>query len=245
MGSYGRRQAAMGRQDEGGERVKKKALAVAGLCAASVFAVLFLTMTATASKNTGKGSNQGECYGNVFTDPDGDTHANVSDGYIQSAHFEIQTKSGEVDAKGWIKANMKFDVFFADTMQGHLAVDFYVAGFGPGHFESKCIHEAGTEEDGGECEDVCRDLTDRFEAEFEGSVTGLPGIKNAQNAVAQLAGAKTLSGALILRLQIEKGTACSDSDVLDGGNDAEGHVGKTSGSIAADDVEVSRFNFCL
>ena len=76
-------------------------------------------------------------------------------------------------------------------------------------------------------------------------MTGLAGNKSAQNAVAQLAGAKTLSGALILRLQIEKGTDCSEDDVLDGGNDAEGHVGKTSGSIAADDVEVSRFNFCL
>jgi hypothetical protein len=228
--------------------VKKRALAVAGLGAACVFAVLFLTMTATAGKNAAKGSSQPECYSNVETDPDGDTHAKVSDGYIQSAKFELVGKSGEVQANGWIKANMEFDVFEADTMQGHLNVDFYVNGYGPGHFQSKCILEAGTDEDGTDCEEddspTCGGfVTDHFEAEFEGTVTGLPFNKQTRNVVAQLTGFHTEGGALVLHLQIEKGQTClNEKNVLDGGNQ-ESHVGKTSGSLAADDVEVNRLNF--
>jgi hypothetical protein len=246
MGSQGRRQAVIGRQDEGGDGVKKKILAVAGVGAACVFAVLFLTMTATAAKDAGKGSSQGECYTDAFGF--GDTHAKVSDGYIQSAHFEWPGKSGQVESKGWIKANMAFDVFGGSSMQGHLVVDFYVGGNGngPGHFESKCILEAGTNADfsDDECDDPnCVFLaTDTFEAEFEGTVTGLPGSKKAQSAVAQLSGGRTESGKVVLKLQIETGTACNDNDYLDGGNQ-EGSVGKSSGSINADDVDAFRVNF--
>jgi hypothetical protein len=227
--------------------VKKKALAVAGLCAACVLAVLFLTMTASAAKDAGKGSSQPECYSNV-SDAGFDTHAKVSDGYIQSAHFEWPGKSGEVKSTGWIKANMAFDVFGGSSMQGHLVVDFYVGGNGngPGHFESKCIAEAGTEEDFSfdECEESnCVEVaTDNFEAEFEGTVTGLPGSKKGQPAVAQLSGGHTESGAVVLKLQIEKGTTCNEDDYLDGGNQ-ENHVGKTSGSINADDTFAFRANF--
>jgi hypothetical protein len=228
----------------------KRILAVVGLGAALVFGVLFLTMTASAGKNAAKGSSQPECSGGFVESSGGDTHAKVSDGYIQSATFEYPGKSGEVIQKGWLKANMAFDVFGGSSMEGHLVVDFYVGGNGngPGHFVSKCILEADTKPDfsDDECEeaDPCVPVaTDHFEAEFEGTVTGLPGSKKAQPAVAQLAGGRTESGKLVLKLQIEQGTLCNEDDYLDGGNH-QSSAGKSSGSISADDVDEFRAIFC-
>jgi hypothetical protein len=221
--------------------MKKRLVTAVAVGAALLCGVLFLTLPATAAKT---GNAQPECY--PSSSPSGDTHAKVSDGYIQSAHFEYDGKSGEVVTKGWLRANMEFDVFSGDTMEGHLVVDFYVAGSGPGHFESRCIHEAGTEEDGVDCEDSeCIDKTDNFEAEFEGTATGLPRFNGPTPVVAQLAGYKKPGGALVLKVQFEKGTDCSESDgALEGGN-LEGSTGKTSGSINADDVDVEHSNSCL
>jgi hypothetical protein len=224
---------------------RKRVLAVLAVGVALVFGVLYLTMTATAAKSV-KLSSQPECYGNV-NESGGDTHANVSNGYVQTATFEFPGKSGEVKAKGWIKANMSFDVFGGSSMHGHLVADFYVNGYGPGHFESKCIVEGETTADGDEdeeCddpEDTCLP-TDVFAGEFEGTATGLPNKRGSQAVVAQLAGGYSEGGKVVLHLAIERGTACFETNHLDGGNN-ETNVGKSSGSINADDVTESRDNF--
>ncbi len=57
----------------------------------------------------------------------------------------------------------------------------------------------------------------------------------------QLAGGYSDGGKVVLKLAIERGTTCFESSHLDGGNQ-ENKVGKSSGSISADDITEFRSN---
>ena len=216
---------------------RKKVLLVAGAVSALVVAALFLTMTATAAKN--RTLAQGSCYpSNEFQISPGDTHATLSDVYIQSTLVEIEPNyngGGRTIGKGWEKVNMGFDAFDGGPLQGQVSADFAINGR-KGHFESRCIAEAQTEADGSDG----AGSTDSFEAEFEGTITGLPWSKKAQNGIATLSGFKTASGEIVLHFNVEQGTTCDEYKGEFGSSNEDKH-GKTSGTLNADNTDSGRW----
>lgn len=230
---------------------RKKLLLGAGVLSVLGFAALLLTLTASAAKTkSAKASKQGECYpANSFEINPGETHARLKNVYIQSAKFAIEPKFGgtETAAMGWVRVNsMSFDVFDGGPFQGKASVDFKINGNGNGgirHFESRCIQEAGTDAD--DTEDIGGNdvpVTDQFEAEFEGTVSGFPFAPGNQPAVATISGMKLPGGGILLHFNVEQGSTCFET-AGEIGSSNEDFRGKTSGSLSADDTDSARWDF--
>jgi hypothetical protein len=225
-------------QARGMAMMRKNVLLGAGAVSALVVTALLLTMTASAAKTRAAG--QSSCYpNNEFQINPGDTHANLSNVFIQSTSVEIEpnynSSVGRTFGKGWEKVNMGFDAFDGGPLLGHASADFAINGR-KGHFESRCIAEAQTEADG----DECGGCTDEFEAEFEGTVSGLPFSPKPQNGILSLSGWKAPNGDIVLHFNIEQGTTCDEYKGEFGASN-EDHAGKTSGSLKADDTQSGRW----
>ena len=130
---------------------------------------------------------------------------------------------------------MSFDAFDGGPLQGQVSADFAINGR-KGHFESRCIAEAQTEADG----NSCTGCTDEFEAEFEGTVSGLPFSPKPQNAILSLTGYNTPTGQIVLNFNLEQGTTCDEYKGETGSSNEDKH-GKTSGSLSADDTASGRW----
>src|SRR6478672_9397396 len=111
--------------------MSRKWLLGAGAVSALLVATLFLAMSATAAKTRSAG--QSSCYpDNEFQISPGDTHANLSKVYIQSAVVEVEpnynSSTGQSIGKGWEKVNMGFDAFDGGPLLGYASADFAING---------------------------------------------------------------------------------------------------------------------
>jgi hypothetical protein len=241
--------------------VKRQALLAVGVGSALLFTALFLAMTASAAKTAPAGSKPTKaCYANQFQEG-GDTSATLDD-IKTDADFEIEPNGNNGGGEEWPEAEgtVNTSAWFTivdSTLRGYAKIEFTITRENgkttKGSFVSKCIAEGGTEEDGESTECIeedgpifgranavrriaqCPEVTDQFEAEWEGTVTGLPFSEKKQAAVASLSGYEDLEGNVFLHLGIDQGKTCLEF---------KGEIGAANedeltpvGNLEADDTE--------
>ena len=211
--------------------MRKRVLVVLGTASALVAASLYLALTATAAKTvSAKSLGGGSCYptNEAQTDP-GTTHAKMKN--VQSdVAVAIENGGPETFAKGNARVDMSFTVIDGVSLSGTATVLFNIGGSGKGKFESRCIVEASTDSSS----------PPDLEAEFEGTVTGLPFDRTAQDAVLSVTGSRDDNGAIQFHLGIEQGTTC---------NETKGEIalivpkpsGKATGKLSADATTSGRW----
>ena len=217
-----------------------------GAGSALLFTALFLAMTASAAKTVSTGTKNGSCYDdNEATLSEGDTSATLHKVKVNSS-FEIEPggDEGQTELPGTVKAEMWFTVIEDVSLKGHASVDFRIidehGDVKKGHFESRCIQEASTEPDGENCEDECVEATDQFEAEFEGTVKGLPFAgQGKQPAVATLTGYRDDEGQIVLHFGVEQGFTCNETGGEFGSENSDDPGGE--GDLSADDTDSGRW----
>ena len=213
--------------------MRKRVLVVLGTASALVAASLYLTLTAGAAKTvSAKNLGGGSCYPtNEFQTDPGTTHAKMKN--VQSdvaVTIEPSLNGTETLAKGNARVTTEFTVIDGVSLSGYATVLFNIGGSGKGKFESRCIVEASTDST----------TPPDLEAEFEGTVTGLPFSKKAQNAVLSVSGSLDDNGDIQFHLSIEQGTTC---------NETKGEIGmavpkpsgKATGKLSADDTTSGRW----
>ena len=216
--------------------MRKKFLVVVGTGSALVAAFLYLALTASAAKTVpARSLGGGSCYpGNEAPTDPGTTHAKMKN--VQSdvaVSIEPTFNGTETFAKGNARVDMSFTVIDGVSLSGSATVLFNIGGSGKGKFESRCIVEASTDTDNPD-----------LEAEYEGTVTGLPFSKEPQDAVLSVTGSLDDHGKIQFHLGIEQGTTC---------NETKGEIamvvpkpsGKATGKISADDTRSGRWGVPL
>ncbi len=228
----------------------KKTMLVGAVGSALVLAALLLALTASAAK-TSRAASTKSCYpNNQFIDTPNDTSVTWDDARTNAdGEYEASLNTKSVDATGSVRVNGFIDVS-GDVMTGHITATLnFVKAKDPSKsykvtFESKCVQEVATEEDAtnenGENGAPNFDISDQFEAEFEGTVTGLPWSKKAQKGVLSISGFRNDdSGDRTLKVAVEQGKTCDENGGEVGLTNQELGVDLSGGDFFADDTDAA------
>lgn len=226
----------------------RKTMLVGAVGSVLVLAALLLALTASAAKGTRAISTK-SCYpNNQFIDVANDTSVTWENAKTKAeGEYEASLNTKSVDATGVVKVNGFLDVS-GDVLTGYVTAELtFTKTKDPSKsyrvtFESNCVDEVGTEEDDIESpEEGGPDfaISDQFEAEFEGTVTGLPWSKKAQKAVLSISGYRNDdTGDRTLKVGVEQGKTCNETGGEVGLSNQE--VGDlTGGDFFADDTEAA------
>ena len=224
--------------------MRKRLLLGGGASLVLAALALVFTMNAVATRKLPAPPTVTGCYTPDVVPPGssaGDTTGSLT-GFSGKMRFEVSpVDSGKDDGSARTKTHGSITIEATmDNTGGALGGSFIASwnvGGKKGKFVASCIQEGQTDTD------TPPDTTDDWEAEYEGTVSGLQWSKGAQPGVATIAAHNSAKG-MVVSVSFEQGTTCFENAgelTATNANDPK-WIQAAAGTLAADDIVAGLWN---